>query len=230
MFLINPYIFQASGDPLWNDLLAYYTADNTPNDSLGNYNLTAVNGANYGTGIINQGFNFDGVNDYYNGGNVLDFDGNTPFSFNLWVNPTSISNDMLFWKMNPLLTTSGYICYIYTGNLLEFALQNSSSNRIYAKTSTAISGSVFSMITITYDGSKDVSGVKIYINGVSDTLTTIDNTLTGSTSNTENLSFGRGESSVNYFGGIMDEVGIWNKELTASEVTELYNSGSGLQY
>ena len=230
MFLINPYILQASGNPLWDGLQAYYTADNTPNDALGNYNGTLVNGASYGTGIINNGFSLDGVNDYVDLGNNLDFDGSTPFSFNLWVNPTSISNDMLFWKMNAGLLTAGYLCYIYTGNLLEFILANSSSNRIYVKTSTAISGSVFSMITITYDGSKDVSGVKIYINGVSDTLTTINNTLTGSTSNTEDLYFGRGVSSANYFGGIQDEISVFNKELTASEVTQLYNGGAGLQY
>ena len=29
MFLINPYILQASGNPLWDGLQAYYTADNT---------------------------------------------------------------------------------------------------------------------------------------------------------------------------------------------------------
>ena len=64
MFLINPYILQASGNPLWDGLQAYYTADNTPNDALGTYNGTLVNGATYGTGIISNGFSLDGVNDY----------------------------------------------------------------------------------------------------------------------------------------------------------------------
>ena len=30
--------------------------------------------------------------------------------------------------------------------------------------------------------------------------------------------------------GIIDEVGFWNRELTSSEVTDLYNSGAGLAY
>ena len=42
MFLINPYILQASGNPLWDGLQAYYTADNTPNDALGNFNGTLI--------------------------------------------------------------------------------------------------------------------------------------------------------------------------------------------
>jgi len=30
--------------------------------------------------------------------------------------------------------------------------------------------------------------------------------------------------------GVIDELGIWDRVLSASEVTELYNSGSGFQY
>jgi hypothetical protein len=33
-----------------------------------------------------------------------------------------------------------------------------------------------------------------------------------------------------YTDGIIDEVGIWEKALTSGEVSELYNSGSGLAY
>jgi hypothetical protein len=32
------------------------------------------------------------------------------------------------------------------------------------------------------------------------------------------------------FNGSIDEVGIWSRALTSSEVTSLYNSGSGRQY
>jgi hypothetical protein len=38
-------------------------------------------------------------------------------------------------------------------------------------------------------------------------------------------------SNVAHFtNGKIDEVNIWNKELSASEITELYNSGNGKQY
>ena len=29
-------------------------------------------------------------------------------------------------------------------------------------------------------------------------------------------------------GGLLDEIGIWNRELSESEVTKLYNKGKGL--
>ena len=34
----------------------------------------------------------------------------------------------------------------------------------------------------------------------------------------------------NYFNGDIDEVGVWNRALSAAEVTELYNNGAGRQY
>jgi len=227
MFLINPYILQASGNPLWNDLLAYYTADNTPNDALGTYNGTLTNGTTYGTGIINQGFSFDGVNDYINFGNVLDFDGSTPFSFSFWVNPTTVGNKNIIQKWTNL--NEGYIIYFYN-NKLEFALSNTSvTNQIVVNTVSTYTTGMQHFI-VTYDGTKNASGVNIYHNGVNQSLSTVRNSLTGSTSTSANLEFGRLASSVGWYNGILDEVGIWNRELSASEVTDLYNSGSGLQY
>jgi len=39
-----------------------------------------------------------------------------------------------------------------------------------------------------------------------------------------------GRRTVNYWDGDIDEVGIWNRVLTADERTSLYNNGSGLTY
>ena len=94
---------------LWNNLLAYYTGDNTPDDSLGNYNGTLVNGTTYGTGKINQSFSFDGVNDYVNMGNVLDFDGSTPFSISTWVKFDVLGNiEFLINKRDTTSSVRGY--------------------------------------------------------------------------------------------------------------------------
>jgi hypothetical protein len=32
------------------------------------------------------------------------------------------------------------------------------------------------------------------------------------------------------FDGMIDEIGVWSRALTSGEVTQLYNSGAGLQY
>lgn len=42
--------------------------------------------------------------------------------------------------------------------------------------------------------------------------------------------FGNASTRGNFVDGVMDQVGLWGKVLTGSEVTELYNGGAGLPY
>ena len=233
MFLINPYILQASGNPLWDGLQAYYTADNTPNDALGNFNGTLTNGATYGTGIINNGFSFDGVNDYVDLGNNLDFDGSTPFSFNVWMNQTSAQAASLISKKGGASTYTGYRIAITSNRQIQVLFNSdfTTNDRLQITTGTnSFTIGVFNMITVTYDGSKNTSGISVYVDGTSISFSTNANSLTGSISNSTTAKVGAFVVGSQYFNGILDEVGVWNKELSSSEVTELYNSGAGKQY
>ena len=215
-------------NPLWDSLLSYYTGDNTPNDSKGVANATLYNGVTYATGKINNGFSLDGVNDYLTFGSNLDFDGATPFSYSFWIN-TAQTNGALFRNIDPNLIGPGYIFYILSSKI-EFLIQNSSSNRLYIKTVDSLA-SGWNLVNITYDGSKNASGVKIYFNGVNKTLTTITNTFTlSSYVALGGVGLGYTVSSIAWLNAIVDEIGIWSKVLTATEVIELYNSGSGKQY
>jgi len=232
MFLINPYILQSSGSPLWNDLLAYYTADNTPNDSLGTYNGTLLNGATYGTGIINNGFSFDGVNDTVDMGNNLDFDGSTPFSISFWLNANNVTSfNVPLGKAFNIAPFNGYWFLITSSGNITFYLSNdlNAPDYLAIENSATLSTSTWYHVVATYDGSKDSSGLKVYVDNALNTQTVISNTLTGSISNTRPFRLGARDTGV-YFGGGVDEVSVFNRELTASEVTELYNSGAGLQY
>jgi hypothetical protein len=77
-----------------------------------------------------------------------------------------------------------------------------------------------------------VSGFKIYIDGVSNTVSTVENGL--GTGDTPVIAYvpriGTRANGSYPFAGVIDEVGIWDRVLTASEVTELYNAGAGKQY
>ena len=234
MFSPSNRLFSGSGaNPLWNGLLAYYTADNTPNDALGTYNGTLINGATYGTGIINQGFSFDGVNDYVDLGDILNFDGSTPFSVSLWYYPTSLSGqNTLFGKQDNISPFKGYQLQM-DGNKVRFTLFNSyiPADYMIKRRSFLFSINTFYHIVMTYDGSKNSSGVNIYINelnGVYDVTTNLFTTSIDNTGIKTTISSQNGSAS--YASGIIDEVGVWNRELTSIEVTELYNSGAGKQY
>ena len=222
MFLINPYILQASGNPLWDGLLAYYTADNTPNDALGTYNGTLVNGATYGTGIINQGFSLDGVNDYVDLP-VNMFKPTADFSINLWVKKSSTDGRIIqFSSESPY---SGVILYTYSGN--QFRVQIGSSGTTGLFSSGTISSTVMTMVTFVRDSVNNIN--YIYING------TLSNSFSSSLNPTyPATTIGRiGCSSIGtaFILGTIDEVSLWNtRAITSSEVTELYNAGAGKQY
>lgn len=233
MFLINPYIFQVSGNPLWDGLQAYYTADNTPNDALGTYNGTLTNGATYGTGIISNGFSLDGVNDYIDLGNNLDFDGSTPFSFNIWFNHSSSKQQGLISKEGTSPAFAGYVVQLESNNKITFYLGSNFGTNDYLIVTTvnAFTPSSMRMVTLTYDGSKNTSGITISVDDVSQSFTVGRNTLTGSTANSFEMNIGAVvQGTSRFFDGIIDEVSIFNKVLSPTEITELYNSGLAKQY
>ncbi len=76
----------------------------------------------------------------------------------------------------------------------------------------------------------NTTSMLIYINGTFDNQTAI----TASALSSQRFSgmghLFEGSPGGDVFRGNMDEVGIWNKELTSEEVTRLYNGGNGLAF
>jgi hypothetical protein len=93
---------------------------------------------------------------------------------------------------------------------------------------TMVDGNVYHIV-FTWDGST----IRGYVNGTADAAAVVSQTH-NATSTGFNFILGRGFNGVDYtnFGyeGWMDAVGVWNRALTAAEVTTLYNSGAGKQY
>jgi len=217
----------APENALWNNLVAYYTADNTPNDAKGVYNATLVNGATYSTGEINNGFSLDGVNDYVTMGNNFNFNGSTPFSFSFWMNLNVLTDQTILGKWSN--TNVGYLFFLISGKLRIALSNNVSTNILRVDTINSLTTGI-KHIVITYDGSKNSSGLKIKIDNSNQSLTVLNNTLTTNFSTPDSFIVGWSNSGLPYFKGIIDELAIWDKVLADTEVTELYNSGSGKQY
>jgi|DEB0MinimDraft_10_1074344.scaffolds.fasta_scaffold136588_1 hypothetical protein len=227
MFLINPYILQASGNPLWDGLQAYYTADNTPNDALGTYNGTLVNGATYGTGIINQGFSFDGLNDYVQLPDNC-FKPLNDFSINTWINITGTNIGTVFCAQ---YSNRGFRVDVLNSNKIFFRFFDSSGTSYDLTSTGTITRGVNQMITITKDS---VNGLKVYINGVFDSGNAVLTDVGYDAVNPTLTSIGTARyqipNFIQWYNGVIDEVATFTDVLTSSEVTELYNSGAGLQY
>ena len=80
---------------------------------------------------------------------------------------------------------------------------------------------------MTCDYSDTTNTYKVYLNGSAGGTQARGNT--GSTGNSEySLKLAcRGNTSDRFFDGSFDELSIWQRELSQSEITAIYNSGSG---
>lgn len=208
---------QYSSPPLWNGLVAYYTGDNTANDAKETYNGTLVNGATYGTGKIGSAFSFDGINDYMSTAINSPINSSLPHTYSCWVKPTALSIGIFVGNGTSMLGIRG------GGNLTFFQYYvNAEKNSGYI-----LPLNTWTHITVTYKGTSfGANNVLIYVNG--------SLVYTGSLS----MPAGGGKvflgsnnaGSGGFYNGLLDEVGVWNRTLTAAEVTELYNAGAGKQY
>jgi hypothetical protein len=82
-------------------------------------------------------------------------------------------------------------------------------------------------VCLTYDGSSTAAGIKIAVDGADETVSVDSDTLSASILTSEAMSFGsRGSTAPNaFYNGRLDEVSMFNIELSAAQITELYNSG-----
>ena len=190
-------------------------------DSLGLENLTSTGTPTNTTGIIKYGYSFDSLsNDKWSNDSSYSITSNTtsPFSVNLWFNAggSYSNNEYLFFMGDTHLNAHLY----FTGSAIKYRIYGSGTND-YDYSWTADSN--WHMVSMVYDGNLK----KMYFDGVN-----IANQTTGTLTNPNN----HGVSVGNYYtgsygsGSIEDEVGIWNRSLTGTEITQLYNGGDGITY
>jgi hypothetical protein len=86
-------------------------------------------------------------------------------------------------------------------------------------------------LTIIAEDMKRITGttIKFYYNGAQSGATKTMTAITP-TGGTANFVLGNFISNGAPYGGYIDEVGIWSKVLSDSEIVSLYNSGAGSQY
>ena len=207
-----------------------------PNSSTFDLAVTAAGIAN------NYSMNFDSASsDYIDAGNVLNYDYNQAFSISSWVNANAVTGTKNIVNKYDSSATRGFAFDIYSNcgscqNRIDFSISNKNSGStgsrkvLYVYTSHIIPLNSWNHVCITYDGSSLASGVNIYLNGVSQSFTTLRDTLGNNTIlNTQSLEIGGNTSFMN---GLIDEVAIWNTALTdgtggtVNQIAEIYNATS----
>ena len=231
-----------------NNDSAYGENDTHVYDSSGNGNNGTVTGATYNSsGKLNGAYSFDGNNDYMGLGDVFDdtFTGiNKQFSISLWLKPSStMTNNIIIAKVadGSCSENQRQLLYrLYTGSKPEFLWYGSLDGGSYRGTigSTAITDtSVWYHLVAVYDGTQAVnSRVSLFVNGASES-TSIDLTYGSPSSIADgaahvgigkilNTNGGNCGTWADYFNGTIDEVAIFNRTLSATEIQDIYKRGA----
>jgi len=197
----------------WYYKLDENTGTDVEDSVTGNYNTTFTGSADWTSGIINSAGEFSAIGEYIN--NTYTF--GESFSFSAWVYYPSGSLEV--W---PVFTTSDlFNIHIDTNPDQQITMELANPSWNAGVVNITMIDDTWVHFCATYDGSTNER--KMYVNGIIGLSDSIDNVLTGSrTVYMQRHNIG---SSVN-----LDEIGMWSRSLSASEVTQLYNSGNGLGY
>lgn len=213
------YAFQVDTDgTLTTNLVSYYKLDSNSNDVWSTNNGTDTS-VSYVTGKVNNAASFNGSS------SKVDISGTTGL-------PTGAgARSMAFWVYMTSAPAGTYyiIGWGGSGTDLDFRFfiqativgidQYNHSGTI----SNTFATDTWIHVIVTYPGSG--STYTIYKNGSS--IGTLNTTATPNTS-AANFSIGyRASNTDGYLTGYVDEAGIWSKVLSAQEITDLYNGGSG---
>ena len=220
----------AAVSSLLTSLYAVYKGESNANDSLGVYNGTAQGGLTYTAGKSGNAFVFNGTNAgvlFSNG--VWNFTGN--FSISMWVKFSTSGLSQILISNFTIGGTTIVSGWFVEKTLLELRLRGYNNGNLVlsaTKSSFSPSTSVYTHLVFT----RSSVNSKIYIDGVLDTTSTATGAPNYESTNYPMIGANKYDASTyqEFFNGNIDEVNLWTKELTATEVTDLYNTGTGKFY
>jgi hypothetical protein len=214
----------ASESTLLSGLISYWKFDEVSGnaaDASGNGKiLTNNNAATFAAGKINNGVDLERDNNQYLTRTNDGYDSPSG-TVSCWIKIEE--NPSTLWIMSDSVNagSQGFDFRITEDNRVHLSFGDGATSVLG---STSLSLETFYMVT----GTWTPAGKEVFVNSVSDGTDTNPATLTEGGDSLE-----IGGTSINsnhYFDGVIDECGIWNRVLTQSEITNLYNGGTGRQY
>lgn len=217
---------------LSDNLVAYYSLADI-NDATGRGNtLTNTNAVTFVSGKVGNAANFVVAStQYLTRASTADLQtGAIDFTVAGWVNLASKTTfRMLACKYSPGLAE--WLLYYNPGGSDRFAFQTyvlaseASLGNVIATSFGSPSTGVWYFVCV----QQIAAGPQLRISVNDGTVNTVTPTGTP-TAGSGNFQIGAYRNGALTHDGLIDELGIWKKALTAGEITQLYNAGSGMSY
>jgi hypothetical protein len=173
-------------------------------DSSGYGNVGTIYGATWVTGEYGKALSFDG-NDYVS----ITFTSPINISLGLsgfaWIYPTTNTG-----TQEIIFSDTAYIFFRIQGTKLTLYVAQAGGGFIYAQSVAVLPINTWTHVAFTYDGTT----FKLYINSVNDGTTSGVPLYTSMTTATVGAQVGVSE----YFMGVIDEVRVYNRALSAAEI------------
>jgi glucose/arabinose dehydrogenase len=188
-------------------------------DSTGNGNTGTINGATRtASGRFGSAISFDGVNDLITIADSASLDLTSGMTLEAWVYPTSGST----WRTVILKEASGDLAYALYGNNTSSRATGwvKNGNTQSTSTTSALALNTWTHLAVTYDGAM----LRLYRNGVQEGTKAVTGAITTSTSP---LRIGGNMLWTEYFAGTIDEVRVYNRALTATQIQSDMNAPVG---
>jgi hypothetical protein len=211
-----------------NSLVLMYNLDNVA--SIGDSAVRATDVSSYlnhGTifqaayvpGKYRNGLDFDGINDNVNAASLASLSITGAITIEAWVKVTGTTTDPIVDKRQVPAGTDGYALWLDT-NRAQFFLGDNAVN-VVATGSTAMSSGSWHHIVGTWDGPGN--NLKVYLDGVYDgqSAGTKNNAIA---TNPGLLYLAHDTPTNNWYADFIDEVRIYNRGMSASEVKQQYLS------
>ena len=235
----NTYVpigWYRSENATWNGSQWTMTDEKSTCVSLTSSNMVEANRVNDVPDLFsNKSFEFDGTDDYIEipdadnlsfGNSVND----SPFSVSVWTKLNSqASSKGIFSKFNRSNGNAEYGLVLTNADQLIFRVFDISSLNRRGRITSAITSNFGNWVNIvcTYNGVGGTNadqGIKIYLNGVriDNANSSLNNYVAMHNLNTP---FNIGNQSNGYVQGDIDEVAVFNSELSQTDVNDIFNNG-----
>lgn len=219
---------------LIDTLVAYWKMDEASGvryASHGGLHLTDVNTVRSQAGRINLGtLHSDASQEYLKRADTAALDLSGAFSIAFWLKSIGSSgiDRGVICKGSSYSATLGYNVYMAgTGGPFDHKIQFSKGNE-YMIGTHQFNDNVWRYVVCRFNGG---SIMTIYVNNVLDGYDAAKSAAVGNSAN--ELRIGARSYTLqggSYLDGGVDEVAIWNREITVAEMTQLWNGGAGLAY
>jgi hypothetical protein len=212
-----------------NGLVGWWPFNGNANDLSGNNNNGTVNGATLTAdryGNANKAYNFNGINNYIEAPSNTGLQLSAAYSIGLWFKSNIFNAGQYGYTLISKIQSSGwyggYETMIGETNSIGGVNHTGNINGNFQLPYSGLSSGNWYSVIVTFNGTQ----LKLYVNG--NIVNTVNQSGTLQTGN-DPLRFGRrggGGIYDQWFNGVIDDIGIWNRALTECEVKKLYTSGS----